>query len=106
MNGNDLPGSTELSEFYREAEARYLVPLWKVTAKLLPAEPRTRVLPYLWKWADLSRLAYSSADLVPIERGGERRVLGLVNPGLGGKYAATHTLWAAVQIVKPGETAP
>lgn len=33
-------------------------------------------------------------------------MLALVIPGLGGKPAATHTLWAAVQIVKPGEIAP
>ncbi|HWP58722.1 MAG TPA: cupin domain-containing protein [Candidatus Acidoferrales bacterium] len=98
--------SGELGSFYREVEQHHLVPLWKVTARLLPAEPRTKVLPYLWRWAELRRLAHRSAELVPIERGGERRVLGLMNPGLGGKYAATHTLWAAVQIVKPGETAP
>ena len=95
----------ELQEFYQEADKRHLVPLWNVTARLLPAEPQTKVLPYLWRWSDLRRMAYRAGDLVPIERGGERRVLGLVNPGLGGKYAATHTLWAAVQIVKPGEIA-
>ncbi len=96
----------ELEGFYRESEERHLVPLWKVTARLLPSEPKTKVSPYLWKWSDLRRLAHRAGELVPIERGGERRVLGLVNPGLGGKYAATHTLWAAVQIVKPGEIAP
>ena len=96
----------DLKEFYQEADQRHLVPLWKVTARLLPFEPKTKVLAYLWKWSELRRMAHRAGDLVPIERGGERRVLGLVNPGLGGKYAATHTLWAAVQIVKPGETAP
>lgn len=29
-----------------------------------------------------------------------------LNPGLGGKWAATSTLWAGVQILLPGETAP
>ena len=96
----------DLKEFYQEADQRHLVPLWKVTARLLPFEPKSKVLAYLWKWSELRRMAHRAGDLVPIERGGERRVLGLVNPGLGGKYAATHTLWAAVQIVKPGETAP
>jgi len=96
----------ELRGFYKELEQRHLVALWNVTARLLPSEPQTKVLPFLWKWSDLSRLAYRAGELVPIERGGERRVLGLVNPGLGGKYAATHTLWAAVQIVQPGEIAP
>lgn len=96
----------ELTKFYQTLEQKNLIALWKVTARLLPFEPQTKVLPYLWRWSELRSLAYQAGDLVPIERGGERRVLGFVNPGLGGKYAATHTLWAAVQIVKPGETAP
>ena len=98
--------STETDEFYREVGEKHLVPLWNITQDALPAEPQSPVKPYLWRWADLRRLAHRAGDLVPIERGGERRVLGLVNPGLGGKHAATRTLWAAVQIVKPGEIAP
>ena len=98
--------STETDEFYREVGEKHLVPLWNITQDALPAEPQSPVKPYLWRWADLRRLAHKAGDLVPIERGGERRVLGLVNPGLGGKHAATRTLWAAVQIVKPGEIAP
>ena len=104
---NDPAGTQKaLDDFYLEVEQKHLVPLWKVTKRLLTTEPETKVRPYLWKWTDLRRLAQEAGQLVPIERGGERRVLGLVNPGLGGKYAATHTLWAAVQIVKPGEVAP
>lgn len=96
----------DLKVFYEEAKSKNLIPLWKVTAKLLPPEPQTKVVPYLWRWVDLRRMAYRAGDLVPIERGGERRVLAFVNPGLQGKYAATHTLWGAVQIVLPGEIAP
>ncbi|MCZ6624009.1 MAG: cupin domain-containing protein [Deltaproteobacteria bacterium] len=99
-------GLKNAEEFYRELENKHLVALWNITASLLPSEPKTKVNPFLWKWSELRDLAYRAADLVPIERGGERRVLALVNPGLGGKYATTHTLWAAVQIVKPGEIAP
>jgi gentisate 1,2-dioxygenase len=36
----------------------------------------------------------------------ERRVLVLCNPGLGGAYAATSTLYAGMQIILPGESAP
>ncbi len=96
----------ELGEFYEEAERKHLIPLWRVTQSLLPSEPKTRVRPFLWKWSGLSRMAHHAGKLVPLGRGGERRVLGLRNPGLGGKCAATHTLWAAVQIVQPGEIAP
>jgi gentisate 1,2-dioxygenase len=33
-------------------------------------------------------------------------VIVFMNPGLGGKWAATSTLWAGVQILLPGETTP
>lgn len=101
-----MKSEKELDEFYAETERKYLIPLWRVTERLLPPEPQTQVHPYLWKWSDLRRMAQRAGKLVPLGRGGERRVLGLRNPGLGGKYAATHTLWAAVQIVQPGEIAP
>ncbi|MBI4609248.1 MAG: cupin domain-containing protein [Candidatus Rokubacteria bacterium] len=96
----------ELREFYAELGRRHLAALWTVTADLLPREPKTKVLPWLWRWKEMSALALRAGELVPIERGGERRVLALVNPGLGGKYATTHTLWGAVQILLPRETAP
>ena len=43
---------------------------------------------------------------VPVNRGGERRVLSLGNPGLGGAPYAAGTLWGALQCLGPGETAP
>src|SRR5262249_22800671 len=46
-----------------------------------------------------------AAQLVPMEQA-ERRVLVLRNPGLGGAYAATATLFAGLQIILPGESAP
>lgn len=96
----------ELDGFYRQIGARQLAPLWPVTAQLLPREPQTKVAAHLWRWAELRTLMLRAGALVPLERGGERRVLALVNPGLNGKLAATHTLWGAVQIVMPGEIAP
>jgi gentisate 1,2-dioxygenase len=43
--------------------------------------------------------------LVPIERGGERRVIASMNPGLGGTWAATSRLWAGALILLASETA-
>ena len=96
----------EFTEFYTDLDRKHLIPLWNITANLLPREPKTKILPFLWRWKDLYPLAMRAGELVPIERGGERRVLGLVNPGLPGKWSATSTLWAAVQILLPNETAP
>ena len=77
--------NSETDAFYREVDDKHLVPLWNITSSALPAEPQSPVKAHLWRWADLRRLAHRAGDLVPIERGGERRVLGLVNPGLGGQ---------------------
>jgi gentisate 1,2-dioxygenase len=43
---------------------------------------------------------------VPVGRGGERRAIGLANPGLGGKPYVCPTLWCAIQYLGPRETAP
>lgn len=56
-----------LNGFYQKTVAKNLIPLRKVTAKLLPPARQTKVLPYLWHWADL-RL-YRAGELVIIERG-------------------------------------
>jgi gentisate 1,2-dioxygenase len=72
----------------------------------MPRKPQPQAIPYLWRWADIAQLAHRAAKLVPIERGGERRVIAFMNPGLGGNWAATSTLWAGVQILLPSETAP
>ena len=64
-----------LQVFYMDLERKHLAPLWTATADLLPREPKTKVLPFLWRWSDLWALAQRSGELIPIERGGERRVL-------------------------------
>jgi gentisate 1,2-dioxygenase len=96
----------ELPALYHDLERLHTVPLWEIAPRLLPREPQPKVVPYLWRWVDIAPLAHRAATLVPIERGGERRVIAFMNPGLGGKWAATYTLWAGVQILLPGETAP
>lgn len=70
---------------------------------LMTAEPETTVEPYLWRWQDLRPLLQRVLETVPLEAGGERRTLRLVNPGL--PYGTTHTLWASIQQILPGEIA-
>jgi len=57
-------------------------------------------------WADLRRMTYCDGKFMPIEHGGERRVLAFVKPGFGGKYTATHTLRGCRAARLPGEIAP
>jgi gentisate 1,2-dioxygenase len=43
---------------------------------------------------------------VALDKGGDRRALGLTNPGLDGRPYATPTLWAAIQWLNGHEVAP
>jgi gentisate 1,2-dioxygenase len=95
-----------LEELYRGFEQELLVPLWTEIGDLMPAQPRSRALPHLWRWERLRDLAARAGDLVPVGRGGERRAIALANPSLGGRPFATPTLWAAIQYLMPGEDAP
>lgn len=103
----DQPVRTpELEELYRSFESELLVPLWTEIGDLMPAHPRSRAVPHLWKWANLLPMAEEAGRLVPVGRGGERRAIALANPGLEGRPFATPTLWAAIQYLNPGEDAP
>jgi gentisate 1,2-dioxygenase len=95
-----------LPRVYAEAlESRALRPLWTALHTLLPAERQSRAVPHLWRWRDVRPMLMNAAQLVPIDKA-ERRVLVLTNPGLDGEYAITPTLFAGMQIIMPGETAP
>ena len=96
----------ELEALYRDLAAVDLKPLWTITEQLLTRTPQPRAIPWLWSAATMKPLARRAIQLVPVERGGERRVLSLQNPGLGGKPYAAGTLWGALQCLGPRETAP
>jgi gentisate 1,2-dioxygenase len=97
---------TQLDELYRDLDAVDLQPLWTITEQLLTPTPRPRSVPWLWSAAVMKPLARRAIELVPIERGGERRVLSLRNPGLDGRPYAVGTLWGALQCLGPRESAP
>ena len=92
--------------FYAELERHHLVALWNVNKSLLPKEPRSRCVPHLWRWDTMLPLVRRAAEVAPLSRAAERRVLGFINPGLPDRFGATHTLWAGFQYVLPREVAP
>ncbi|HEY7482922.1 MAG TPA: cupin domain-containing protein [Streptosporangiaceae bacterium] len=98
--------TAELATFYDDLRAARLQPLWTITEDLLPPEPRPGAVPWLWPAETMRPLAEQAIRLVPVERGGERRVLSLVNPGLDGRPYAAGTLWGAIQCLGPHESAP
>lgn len=112
---SDDTGSLEdigaLDDFYAELRSSHLEALWRINTRIMPFEPRPRARAWLWRYEDLARLSELAGKLVPIDRGGDRRVLAAVNPGLveaygDAVYGATATLWAAVQYLGPHESAP
>lgn len=72
-----------LDALYEDLSAACLQPLWELGGLLTP-EPRVRAVPYRWRAKELAKLARRAGDLVPVSRGGDRRVLAMSNPGLGG----------------------
>jgi gentisate 1,2-dioxygenase len=102
-----MPEETpELRALYQGFEAQHLMPLWTQLGDLMPRHPKPKAVAHVWKWADLLPLAQKAGELVPVGRGGERRAIGLANPGLGGHAYVSPTLWAAIQYLGPRETAP
>lgn len=96
----------ELERLYRDLDAGDLAPLWTINEELLTPTPRPGALPWLWRRQVYGALAERAIRLVPIDRGGERRVLSLRNPGLAGRPYVAGTLWAGVQCLGPHESAP
>ncbi len=95
-----------LERLYADFAAAHMAPLWTQRAGLMPTTPQPDAVPMLWRWSTLYPLAARSGELVPVGRGGERRAIALVNPGLPGTAYATPTLWAAIQYLGPREEAP
>jgi gentisate 1,2-dioxygenase len=60
----------------------------------------------MWKWDTILPLAKRAGEDVTIDRGADRRVLALANPGLNGLPFTSTSLWGAVQYLGPGESAP
>jgi gentisate 1,2-dioxygenase len=95
-----------LDELYDALPEHDLAALWTMKGALTP-EPVTRMVPHLWRWDEVRGLVLRAGDLVSA-KDAERRVLAYRNPGTAEHELAraTDTLWAAVQMVLPGEVAP
>ncbi|MEQ1884505.1 MAG: gentisate 1,2-dioxygenase [Bryobacteraceae bacterium] len=94
-----------MAEYYSRLAKLNAGPLWEVLADLVPKEPKTRVLPNIWRFEEMRPMILEAGALIS-EKDAERRVLILENPGIKGSSCITETLYAGMQLVLPGETAP
>ncbi|MCV0395568.1 MAG: gentisate 1,2-dioxygenase [Rhizobiaceae bacterium] len=92
-------------DFYDRLKPQNLAPLWEVLRGLLPSEPKSKAAPHCWCYADARPLLMESGELLTAQEA-ERRVLVLENPALPGMSRATSTMYAGLQLIMPGETAP
>ena len=95
----------EREKFYADLPKYQLGALWNVLDDALTPEPRTRSVPYLWKWSEVRPRVMRAGELVTAKEA-ERRVLYFLNPGLPPeKISAVGTLYAGIQLILPGEIA-
>jgi gentisate 1,2-dioxygenase len=95
----------ERTRFYDEIAPKNLAPLWEVLHGLITREPATPCVPVLWHYDEVRPYLMRSGKLITAKEA-ERRVLVLENPALRGQSAITHTLYAGLQLILPGEVAP
>jgi gentisate 1,2-dioxygenase len=86
--------------------AKNMRPLWRIGREILSKEPTPATQAWMWKWQTILPLAKRAGEVVPLERGGDRRVLSLVNPGLADLPFTTKTLWGGIQYLQGRENAP
>ncbi|GJN75029.1 hypothetical protein PLICBS_009125 [Purpureocillium lilacinum] len=89
---------TIMDEYLETLPSKHLEPLWSQMSLLAPSLPKPEAKPHVWKYDEAFPSLAKAGEIVPEEKA-ERRVLILVNPGM-------NTIYAGLQLVNPGETAP
>ena len=102
---NKPNASPELKALYERLGRKNTAPLWEVLGEIVTPQPRAGCVAALWKYDEIRELLMDAGALISAQEA-ERRVLVLENPALRGESQITPTLYAGVQLVMPGETAP
>lgn len=98
-----------IHQYYEGLKRNHLGPLWYDLGHMVTKEPVHHVEPYLWKWKTLREYVLKAGELLEPGKDAERRVVYLQNPSLlkhGLVGYGTHTLYAGIQLLLPGESAP
>ena len=99
-------GEARRRAFRARAAAAGLLPSWEWRQAPRPSEPQASTAPQLWRWSHMRRLALEAGEIITA-KAAERRVLSLLGSGQSGvSPRVTPTLFAGIQALMPGETAP
>ncbi len=98
--------SSERLAFYDQIAGHGLAPLWESLHSLVTRAPATPAQPAHWDYDGVVRPYLMRSGSLITAKEAERRVLILENPGLRGQASITHTLYAGLQLILPGEVAP
>ena len=93
-----------LDRLLSDVAAQATAPLWTAMRAMVPPQPAPKAVPHVWEYAELRPLLGRAGRLITADQA-ERRVLMLVNPALRPPFT-TDTLFAGLQMILPGETAP
>jgi gentisate 1,2-dioxygenase len=96
----------ERQAFYSQIDQHSLAPLWERLHTLVTRAPTTPAQPGYWNYDDVVRPYLMRAGALITAKEAERRVLILENPGMKGHTCITHSLFAGLQLIMPGEIAP
>src|SRR5579872_4636189 len=106
MATEQAPASTpERQAFYDKIGPANLAPLWENLHRMVTAQPAPSAVPHIWRYRDVRPHLMASGSLITAQEA-TRRVLMLMNPGLGGEASITGSLFAGLQLIMPGEIAP
>lgn len=100
-----LPYNAARESFYKRIARLGLTPLWETLHNLVPREPASVCRAAHWRWQDVQPALAEAGTLITAEEA-VRRVLILENPGMPGGSCITQSLYAGLQLILPGETAP
>lgn len=99
-----MAATTTREQYYNSLSDKNVSPLWTVMDRMVPPRPNPKAAVTLWEYSALRAPLMESGALITA-KDAERRVLMLVNPQLGAPYT-TDTIYAGLQLILPGETAP
>ena len=105
MQASAKQRTPERDAFYGRIGTHHMAPLWESLHALVTRQPVTPCVPVHWRYDEVRPYLMESGSLITAKEA-ERRVLILENPGLPGQASVTHSLYAGLQLILPGETAP